>query len=222
MKIEITSATHSTAQYLRDLIIIGELKPGQKINESVLAESIGLSRPPIREALRILEAESLVVNIPRKSHQVREISFRDFEQTFQAREMIECYAIDLLKKNHVVDFSSLDTVLSEAANYRIGKGTDAMEVLKSLKVFADYHIKLVTLADNSDILKFYKSILSNIWRYQFMYFSKRSAQPLFDAHDLITKNLKAGQFDKAKEVLLSHMSYNFEQIINDDGIHIPA
>lgn len=222
MKIEITSATQCTVQYLRDMIIISELKPGQKINETVLANSIGLSRPPIREALRILEAESLVVNIPRKSTYISEISLRDFEETFQTRGMIECYAIDLLKINNVKDFSSLDTALSEAANCRIEKGADAREVLRSLKIFADFHIKLVALAGNSHILKFYKSILSNIWRYQFMYFSKRSVQPLFEAHDVITKSIKMGDYDEAKRVFLSHMSYNYEQIINDEGIHIPA
>jgi len=220
MKIEITSATHMTVQHLRDMIIIGELKPGQKINETVLANSIGLSRPPIREALRILEAESLVVNIPRKSTYISEISLSDFEETFQTRGMIESYAIDLLKINNAKDFSSLDNALSEAANCRIEKGADAREVLRCLKIFADFHIKLVTLAGNSHILKFYKSILSSVWRYQFMYFSKRSVLPLFEAHDLITKNIKMGDYDQAKKVLLSHMSYNYEQIINDEGIHL--
>jgi DNA-binding GntR family transcriptional regulator len=222
MMIELTSATHMTVQYLRDLIIIGELKPGQKINETILATSIGLSRPPIREALRILEADSLVINIPRKSTYVSEISLNDFEETFQTRGMIEVYAIDLLKSINAKDFSSLDSALSEAANCRIEKGSGAMEVLRCLKIFADFHIRLVTLAGNSHILKFYKSILSNVWRYQFMYFSKRPTQPLFEAHDLITKNIKMGDYDEAKKVLLAHMSYNYEQMVNDEEIHIPA
>lgn len=220
MKIEIASATHLTVQHLRDLIIIGELKPGQKINETILANSVGLSRPPIREALRLLEAESLVVNIPRKSTYVSDISLHDFEETFQTRGMIEAYAIDLLKINSVKDFSSLDTALSEAAACRIKKGADAREVLRCLKIFADFHVRLVALAGNSHILKLYTSILSNVWRYQFMYFSKRPVQPLFEAHDLITKNIKAGDYEAAKEALLSHMSYNYEQIVNDKGVNL--
>lgn len=220
MMIEVASATHMTVQYLRDMIIIGELKSGQKINETVLASSIGLSRPPIREALRILESESLVVSNPRKSTYISEISLNDFNQAFQTRGMIESYAIDLLKINNIKDFSSLDTAIAEAATCRIEKGADAKEILRCLKIFADFHIKLVELARNSYISKFYKSILSNIWRYQFMYFSKRSVLPLFEAHNLIVKNIKAGDFDQAKEVLLSHMNYNYEQIIDNEGLNL--
>jgi len=220
--IEIASATQMTVQHLRDLIVIGELKPGQKINEAVLANSLGLSRPPIREALRILEAESLVVNIPRKSSQISDISLKDFEEVFQTRGMIECYAIDLLQIKRVSDFSSLDTALADSKDCRIEKGEAPWKVLECLKTFADFHIKLVALADNSHTLKLYKAILGNIWRYQFMYFSKRAAQPLFESHYQIVENIKGGDFEQAKKVLMEHMSYNYEQIINSEGVNIPG
>jgi len=90
MKLEINSATKSAVEYLRDLIITGELKPGQKINETALAADIGLSRPPIREALRILETEKMVATIPRKYTYV-------FTDLYQVRSMIEGYALELMK-----------------------------------------------------------------------------------------------------------------------------
>jgi DNA-binding GntR family transcriptional regulator len=219
--IEIASATQMTVQHLRDLIIIGELKPGQKINEAVLANSIGLSRPPVREALRMLEAESLVVNIPRKSTQISDISLKDFEEVFQTRGMIECYALDLIRKKRVSDFSSLDAALADSKDCKIEKGEDPRKVLGCLKTFADFHIKLVALADNSHMLKLYKAILGSVWRYQFMYFSKRGAQPLFEAHYQIAENIKSRDFDQAKKVLMEHMSYNYEQIINSEGVNMP-
>ena len=98
MKIEILSATQSALHHLRDLIIIGELKPGQKINETALASSIGLSRPPLREALRILESECLVTSVPRKSTYVTEVSKEDFEKIYRARGMITAMHIHTTKE----------------------------------------------------------------------------------------------------------------------------
>ncbi len=199
--IEIVSATQMTVQHLRDLIITGELKPGQTINEAVLANSIGLSRPPVREALRILEAESLVVNIPRKYTRVSDASFRDFEKVFQTKEMIECYVLDLLKKKEVSDFSSLHTALADSMDCRIEKDEDPRKVLGCLKTLADFHIRLVALAGNSHLLKLYRSILGNVCRYQFLYFSRTVAQPPVESHCRIAENIKSGDFDQAKKIL---------------------
>lgn len=78
------------------------------------------------------------------------------------------------------------------------------------------------MAESSHILKFHESILSNVWRYQFMYFSKRSDQPFSGPgpHDRIKKNIKIGEYDAAKKVLIAHMSY--EQIVNDKGVNLSA
>jgi DNA-binding GntR family transcriptional regulator len=199
--IEIVSATQATVQHLRDLIIAGELKPGQTINEAALANSIGLSRPPVREALRILETESLVVNIPRKYTRISDVSHRDFEKVFQTKEMIECYVLDLLKRKGVNDLSFLNTALAGSKDCKIEKGEDPQKVLGCLKTLADFHIRLVALAENSHMLKLYRSILGNVCRYQFMYFSRTLAQPPIEAHCQIVKNIKNGDFDQAKKVL---------------------
>jgi len=199
--IEIVSATQITVQHLRDLIITGELKPGQIINEAVLAKGLGLSRQPVREALRILETESLVVNIPRKYTRISDASRPDFENVFQTKGMIECYALDLVKRNGVCDPSSLNTVLADSRDCRIEKGEDPRKVLECLKTLADFHIRLVALAENSHLLKLYKSILGNVCRYQFLFFSGTAAQPPIEAHCRIVENIKSGDFDQAKEVL---------------------
>jgi len=122
----------------------------------------------------------------------------------------------------VNDFSSLDAALADSKDCKIEKGEDPRKVLGCLKTFADFHVKLVTLADNSHTLKLYGAILGSVWRYQFMYFSKRGARPLFEAHYQIVESIKSGDFDQAKKVLMEHMSYNYEQIINSEGVNMPA
>ena len=100
---EILGVTKSTVQYLREQIITGELAPGQKLSEMEISSNLGISRPPLREAFRILENENLVLSIPRKGCYVTQVSMEDCRHIYEAREMIECHAIELLKAQNVRD-----------------------------------------------------------------------------------------------------------------------
>ena len=95
---QILNVTSSILQFLREKITVGELKPGHKLNELSLSADLGVSRPPLREAFRILERDHLVLNIPRKGTYVTELSAKDFADISQTREMIECYCIDLFNE----------------------------------------------------------------------------------------------------------------------------
>jgi DNA-binding GntR family transcriptional regulator len=210
MKIEIFSATQTAAQYLRDQIIVGELPPGQKINETALASNMGLSRPPLREALRILESECLVTSVPRKSTYVTEVSKEDFEKIYRARGMIECYSIDLIKIKNINDFKPLYTTLDAASAIKLEFGATPKKILECLKVFAEFHLKLVELTGNAYLLHFYQSIANNLMRYQFLYFSKEYKKPLLEEHQRILDFIRMGNYDQAKDCLLSHINYSFE------------
>jgi len=75
LKIEIPDSrllTSRVADKIREFIILGKFKPGEKLVESKLAESLGISRQPIREAFRILELEHLITLIPRKGAYISE------------------------------------------------------------------------------------------------------------------------------------------------------
>ncbi len=71
---EIKSVTESIVHYLRDHIISGDFAPGRKLTEMELSAQMGVSRPPLREALRIMENDNLVTRIPRKGTYVTTIS----------------------------------------------------------------------------------------------------------------------------------------------------
>ena len=89
---DISGVTQNTLDYLKFKIITGEFQPNQKLNETVLSAQLGISRPPLREAFRLLEQHHLVVSIPRKGCYVSDVSFEDFIEIYQTREMIEEYA----------------------------------------------------------------------------------------------------------------------------------
>ena len=79
---------------LRQAILKGELKPGERLMEIALAERLGVSRTPIREAMRKLEQEGLVVMIPRRGAQVANITEKDLNDVLEVRIALENVAIE--------------------------------------------------------------------------------------------------------------------------------
>lgn len=80
-------------QQIRNLILRGEFKPGERLVESEIAERMGVSRPPVREAFSALEREGLVVNIPRRGNFVVDFTSSDIEEIYSLRLLLEVGAI---------------------------------------------------------------------------------------------------------------------------------
>lgn len=78
---------------MRRMILTGEMAPGSKISETVLAEQFGVSRGPIRESLRALEVAGLVIREPRKSSYVAPVRAADVEEIYSLREAVEVLAV---------------------------------------------------------------------------------------------------------------------------------
>ena len=207
----IMGVTESLVQYLRDRIIIGELGAGQKLNEAHLSLSLGVSRPPLREAYRILEHEHLVFNVPRKGTYVTEISIEDLQEVTQARQMIECGAIDLLKLKNIRNLPHVASALDVGFKLSVPSSDDTEQYLIYIKTFADYHIKLVESCGNGWLIHFYQAIAFNLARYQFKYFHiPGSRETSLGDHRQVLNFVEAGEHDRAKEHLRSHINYTFE------------
>ncbi|CAN5866912.1 GntR family transcriptional regulator [soil metagenome] len=82
------------AHRLRDAIMSGSLQPGQKIVEEQLCADFGISRAPLREALRVLAQQGLVEHLPRRGSRVTEWSSQDILQLFELRGVLERHAIE--------------------------------------------------------------------------------------------------------------------------------
>ena len=80
---------------LREAILKGELKPGERLMELQLAERMGVSRTPIREAIRMLEQEGLAVTIPRKGAEVARMTEKDMEDVLEIRAALDELAVQL-------------------------------------------------------------------------------------------------------------------------------
>jgi DNA-binding GntR family transcriptional regulator len=220
MDIEITNIAEKVVNHLRFQIISGILPSGQKLNEVNLSESLGISRIPLREALRILENEHLIVSMPRKGSIVKKISLDDLREIYQTRMMIESYAIDLLRLKKIDDLSKLELSLQKAFGLPVPSADSPEEFLHYMEVFADYHTKLVETTGNNRIVQFYRTISSNLKRYQFLALLKSNERSL-QFHQEILSLLKKKAHASAKKIMLRHINESLrclEKKIRENGV----
>ncbi|WP_353359921.1 GntR family transcriptional regulator [Mycobacterium sp.] len=130
---------------LRDAILSGDLQPGEKIVEEQLCADFGISRAPLREALRLLTQQGLVEHLPRRGSRVADWSPTDIMQLFALRHVLESHAIE--NALPLADpASALPPVRAALAQMRAA--TDDLERDDTHRVF---HAAVVGLADNRQL-----------------------------------------------------------------------
>jgi DNA-binding GntR family transcriptional regulator len=86
------NASTAASELIRAAIVDGRLKPGQRLKEEELAQELGISRTPVREALLILQSEGLVDSMPNRGATVRAYAIDDLDEMYQLRAVLEGYA----------------------------------------------------------------------------------------------------------------------------------
>jgi DNA-binding GntR family transcriptional regulator len=89
----VTTVQHATLLALREGIAAGRYEPGQQLRQETLARDFGVSVPPVREALKTLEAEGQVVYVPRRGYSVARLSQAELRETYRIRDLLETDAI---------------------------------------------------------------------------------------------------------------------------------
>ncbi len=142
--LKVPTLTDETVRVLRERILAGEFAPGERLVEEQLAERFGVSRPPIREALRILSQNGLVVGVPRRGYTVVALSAQDIRQLYDMRFALERSAIELGLP--VADPRRLEP-LAAAVDRMRGRAArrDPDEMLRAN---SDFHTALVGLPGN--------------------------------------------------------------------------
>jgi DNA-binding GntR family transcriptional regulator len=211
---ELLNITSKVLGDLREKIIVGDLKPGYKLNELDISMKLGVSRPPLREAFRILETDNMVVNIPRKGTYVTELSLKDFLEVSQTREMIECYSVDLLKASDIRKLPLVEAAIEKARSlFSPSLSVDQWVTIENIRAVLDFHVGLVQSTGNAILLRIHNSISHTLARYQNIYFHiDDSIQHSLEAHKKVLELLGEGDFERAKEELRTHVNFAVELI----------
>ncbi|KAF0221375.1 MAG: GntR family transcriptional [Geobacteraceae bacterium] len=132
---------------IRDAIMSGALKPGEKVSEPELAERFGISRTPIREAFRQLESEGYLTVIPRKGAVVVSFSQKDVEEFYAIKSILEGYAARRACDN----LTSKEIEKLQAVNEKLRLLSHNGDVKNFFKVHNDFHELFIKAADNEKL-----------------------------------------------------------------------
>ena len=158
---------------LRSAILTGELKPGERLMELQLADKLGVSRTPIREAIRMLEHEGLAKTIPRKGAEVAKMTEKDMEDVIQIRLALEELAGSLACEK-ITDEAIAE--LKEAMEHfeNILENADVVEIAKADENFHDI---IIRAAQNPKLLDIMSNLREQIYRYRAEYLKQKESYP---------------------------------------------
>jgi len=141
---------------------------------------------------------------------VAELSIEDLNEVYEAREAIECSAIDILKTKKIRDISSIASIVHNVSDLPFQRLNDSQVLLVFREKITDFHVKLVEVAGNSRLTRFYQSLYFNLARYQYMYVSlPGTLGHSLEDHKKVLESLEAGDYENAKEFLKKHFNYSF-------------
>ena len=187
---------------LRTAILEGNLKAGQRLMEVQLAEQLGVSRTPIREAIRKLELEGLVVMLPRKGAYVANMSFKDLIDVLEIRSSLEGLAASLAAERlREEDISDLERVAKE-----FEKSVREADIDNVLKKDVEFHEKIFLMANNKKLYQLITSLWEQVHRFRVTYVSNSDASlSLVDEHNRILEAIKSGDCELAKKYATEHI-----------------
>lgn len=193
---------------LREAILKGELKPGERLMELQLASRLGVSRTPIREAIRMLELEGLAVTVPRKGAEVARMTEKDMEDVLQIRKALDELAVGLACDNMTED--GLKQLYAALKNFE--KSTKTKDVKKIAQADVEFHDSIYQAADNPKLMTMLNNLREQMYRYRVEYLKNDSVYPrLVEEHKEIYEGLKR----KDKETVVKIVSYH---VVNQEMV----
>ena len=196
---------------LRQAILRGELKPGERLMEIQLANKLGVSRTPIREAIRKLELEGLVLMIPRRGAEVAEITEKSLRDVLEVRGALEELAVDLACDR--ISNEDIQSLKEAAKQFEVAlQGGDVTEFAEADVKFHDI-IYLAT--DNQRLIQLLYNLREQMYRYRVEYLKRKEVHPiLLKEHQYIIECIEKRDKEKAMEAICTHIE-NQEKTVSD-------
>ena len=194
---------------LRDSILKGELEPGERLMEIHLANKLGVSRTPIREAIRMLEQEGLAVTYPRRGAQVAKMTEKDLQDVLEIRDALDELAAKSAIKNitpeAISELKETMTAFKEAA-YR----GDIREVAAADEKF---HNIIYQAADNPKLLVIIHNLKEQMYRYRYEYVKDNANyERILKEHEEIILGLEKKDAGYVRERMHAHLKNQVEAV----------
>lgn len=195
---------------LRQAILRGEMEPGERLMEIQLAQKMGVSRTPIREAIRKLELEGLVVMIPRKGAEVAHITEKDMRDVLEVRSALEELAIELACRN--VTSEGIEQL--KAGNRAFEEAIVTKDVVNIVEADIAFHDIIYSMTENQRLIQIINNLREQMYRYRLEYVKDaRTHSILISEHNDIIIHLSAKDVEKAKIIVRQHINNQEKGIV---------
>ncbi|SHK21014.1 GntR family transcriptional regulator [Hespellia stercorisuis] len=195
---------------LRQAILRGELKPGERLMEIQLANKLGVSRTPIREAMRKLELEGLVLMIPRKGAEVAEITEKSMRDVLEVRRALEELSVEIACDR--ITKPEIEQLKQAARDFKTILGS--ADVTKIAEADVVFHDIIYNATDNQRLIQLLNNLREQMYRYRVEYLKKKEFYPqLLQEHQEIIQAIANHKKEQASACICQHIDNQTEAVI---------
>lgn len=195
------TAQQHAVDWLRRAIVAGELRPGQRVLQEDVAEEIGISLAPVREALRVLEQEGQVSYRPRRGYFVTELRTEDLDEIYQLRQVLEERAA-----RHTLptlDGDALDRIGLAARD--CAEAAAVADISAQLEANRRFHFAILEAPDNPHHMRLIRLLWDATESYRALYYNSPDERTAASrAHDRILRALRKRDADRLVAELDTH------------------
>lgn len=195
---------------LRQAILKGELKPGERLMEIRLAKKLGVSRTPIREAIRKLELEGLVLMIPRRGAEVAEITEKNMRDVLEVRRALEVLAVQLSCDR--ISGEELQELKQAAKEFDLS--LKCADVTKTAEADVHFHDIIYRSTDNDRLIQLLNNLGEQMYRFRVEYLKNDSFHAQISReHKELIEFLEARERERATEEIGCHIDRQAQAVL---------
>jgi DNA-binding GntR family transcriptional regulator len=209
---------------IREMLLEGEIPPGARIPERDICDKLSISRTPLREALKVLAAEGLVLLLPNRGSRAAKLTDKDVHDLYEVSQGIEAFAGELacqrISDAQVEAIAGIHAAMAQS--YRAG------DLANYYRCNRQIHEAIVAAADNPVLSSFYESVNSRIRgvRYLTPFTPTRWANAMLQ-HDAILNALQRRDGFVLAHILSTHLRYKREEVLRagfaeNGGANVPS
>lgn len=197
---------------LREAIINGVLKPGERLMEIQLAEELGVSRTPVREAIRKLELEGFVIMIPRRGTYVADLSIKDVNEVFEVRTSLDVLAAGLAAER--ITDEELEQM--ERLLVQIGEYIEQGNMERIVEADSQFHDILYQASRNDRLVGIINNLREQLTRFRSMSMSYPGRlKNTLEEHGRLVEAIAARDVELAQQLATQHMENSEQTLLMD-------
>lgn len=193
---------------IRDLLITGAIAPGERLREEALTDRLGISRPPLREAMQVLVEKGLLERLPRRGVRAIELTDADIWELYSLRAVLDGFALDLAMP--VKDDDLLEPLRNAVEAMRASSGADA--VADYVQANRDFHIALVRLSGHRRLVATYEVLMDQMQLSMRINLTRESEADRHAGtlrHEALLTAIESGDAELASAALRAHGETRF-------------